>query len=88
MLLVAEDSGDKSGDGRVEKIELISPDAPVGTKVTALGIESKPRKQITLKDFLEVKLEVKNFEVLAAGAPLIAAGKQLRTAKIRNGKVT
>ncbi len=79
MLLVAEDS-----EGN---LELLSSDAwKLGEKVT-LEIEGKPKPHIDIKEFAKIKLEVKDGKVLADGDQLYISGKELKTEKIKEGKV-
>lgn len=79
MLLTCEANDD---------IELLSSDAKLGTKVHAQGITSKPKKQITIKQFSQVKLEVKNYVAYADGHELLAGKEQIKTQKIKEGKIT
>ena len=78
MLLVAEEG---------ETVEVLEPEAEVGTKVLAQWIESKPREQITFKEFSKVKFKVRDWNVSAEGRQLIAGEKLIKTRKLSDGKV-
>lgn len=80
MLLVAE--------GKENAIELLSSaDWKIGDKAGAEGIESRPRKEITFKEFSKIKFRVKDGKVLAEGKPLVVNGKPVTTKEVREGKV-
>ncbi len=80
MLLVCES---KEGD-----VEIIHPDADVGTKIT-IGKETQtPKKQLTIDDFFKVKMEIKAYIGYAEGKKLLVAAKELRTKKLKEGKIT
>lgn len=79
MLLVAEDS-----EGNLELLS--SGEWKLGEKVT-LEIESRPKPHIDIKEFAKIKLEVKDGKVLADGDQLYIKGKELKTEKIKEGKV-
>jgi len=81
MLLVAETEGDL-----VEVFDC--KDCEVGDKVTAEGIESRPKKHITFKEFGKIKLEVKDYQALAEGKALSAGSQKLKTNKIKDGKIS
>ncbi|MFH2100819.1 MAG: methionine--tRNA ligase, partial [Candidatus Micrarchaeota archaeon] len=81
MLLVADTEGDM-----VEVFDC--KDAKVGDKITAEGIESKPKGHISFKEFGKVKLEVKDYLALAEGKALSAGGQRLKTTKIKDGKIS
>ncbi len=78
MLLVAEEG---------ETIEVLEPEAEVGTKVLAQWIKSKPKEQITFKEFSKVKFRVRDWKVSAEGRQLIAGKKLIKTRKLSDGKV-
>jgi len=80
MLLVAE--------GKDGQIEVIEPVADAGEKITAEGIESTPKKQITIKEFFKVNLEVQDNSILTDGHALFAGKEKIKTNKIRNGTVS
>ena len=80
MLLVAEDKEDN--------IELLSfADWNVGDKAKAEGIESKPKKEVTFKEFSKIKFKVLDGKVLAEGKPLKINDKEIKTEKVKEGKV-
>ncbi|MEM2909341.1 MAG: methionine--tRNA ligase [Candidatus Bilamarchaeaceae archaeon] len=80
MLLVVEDAAGN--------IELLPPgEGEVGDKVVAEGVEPKPKKFITIKDFEKIIFEVRDWRALADGIPLLIRGKVLKTEKIREGKI-
>ncbi len=80
MLLVAEDKDDN--------LELLSSaDWKIGDKVTAKGIESKPKKEIAFKEFSKIKFKVKDGKVLAEGKQLYVNKNELKTQEIKEGKV-
>ena len=79
MLLAAE-----SADG---KLEVVSPEAEPGKKGAVHGRIGKPAKEITIDQFLAVKLEVKGGILLANGKPVLVGGKQVKTEKVLDGKV-
>ncbi|MCP4646658.1 MAG: methionine--tRNA ligase [bacterium] len=78
MLLVAEEG---------EKVEVLEPEAEVGTKVLAQWTESKPMEQITFKEFSKVKFNVRDWKVSAEGKQLIAGNKLIKTRGVSDGKV-
>ena len=53
----------------------------------AFEIEGKPKPHIDIKEFAKIKLEVKDGKVLADGDQLYINGKELKTEKIKEGKV-
>ncbi len=79
MLLAAED--------KEKRVEVVSPDAPVGTKITLKDGIPAPAAQVTIDQFFKVKLEVRERIVMHEGNHLFAAGKEIRTTKIKDGKV-
>ena len=80
MLLVAE--------GKDDKIEVLSSDEwDAGDKAVAEGIQSKPRKEITFKEFSKIKFKVKKGKVLVEGKPLEVNGKPVTTEEVEDGKV-
>lgn len=81
MLLAAQDAAGK--------LEVVSPaNAKPGDKVGLEGEESKAEAEISFEQFATVKLEAKNFEVLANGKALLVNGKKIKLAKIKDGKVS
>ncbi len=80
MLLVAEDK-----EGNIELLS--SEDWNIGDKVS-LEMETKPKPHISFKEFSKIKLEVKDNRVLADGDQLYINGKELKSEKIKEGKVT
>jgi len=80
MLLVCE--------GKDGTIEMISPDAEVGTRMHAEGIASKPKKQISVNEFFKIRMEVKDGVGHAEGKPLFAGKEKIKTQKLREGKIT
>ncbi len=80
MLLVAEDA-----EGNLELLS--SGEWKLGEKVT-LETESRPKPHIDIKEFAKIKLEVKDGKVLADGDQLYINGKELKTEKIKEGKVS
>jgi len=81
MLLVAE--------GKDDKIEILSSQEwNVGDKAFAEGIDSKPRKQITFKEFSKIKFKVKEGKILVEGKPLAVNGKTITTEEVKDGKVS
>ena len=78
MLLVAEEG---------EEVEVLEPEAKVGTKVLAQWLESKPKEQITFKEFSRVKFAVRDWKVSAEGRQLVAGNKLIKTRKLSDGKV-
>ena len=81
MLLVAEDA-----DGNLGLLS--STDWNIGDKVSAEGTESKPKKEIIFKEFSKIKFKVKEGKVLAEGKQLYVNGKELKSEKIKEGKVS
>ena len=80
MLLVAE--------GKEDEIEILSSDDwNIGDKAVAKDIESKPRKEITFKEFSKIKIKVKDGKVLAEGKEISVNGKEINTTKVKEGKV-
>ncbi len=81
MLLVAENKEDN--------LEILSSsDWNIGDKVKAEGIESKPKKEVTFKEFSKIKFKVADGKVLAEGKQLSVNGKPITTAKVKEGKVS
>ncbi len=80
MLLVAEDD-----EGNLEVLE---PEAEVGEKVVAEGVERRPRKEISFKEFGKVKFSVEGNSVFAEGIQLLAGKNFLKTKRIGDGKVS
>lgn len=80
MLLVAE--------GKDGNIEIVSPDAAVGTKVHLEGTSPKPKQQITVDQFFSIKIEVKDHEIFCEGKHLVAGDTRLKTQGIKDGKLT
>ncbi len=79
MLLAAESNG---------VLEVISPDAPVGTKVLVKNPPGAPRQQITIDEFFTIKLELKNRVLMADGKPLYAQEKEIFSKMLSDAKVS
>ena len=80
MLLVAEGSG-----GMIEILEC--PHAKPGNKVVASGVKNAPLPHITIKEFAQVKLEIKDYCALAEGKKLYVNNHLIKTKIIKEGKV-
>lgn len=82
MLLVCESA---SGE-----IEVINPNADVGTKVTVEDqkLQAKSQKLMAIENFFKIKLEVKDNIAYAEGKALFAGNEKLKTKKIKDGKIT
>jgi len=81
MLLAVEKDG---------KLEVLSPtNAKPGDKVTIEGEAARAAaaSEITIGQFLTVKMEVKDFHALADGKKLLVNGAPLKTEKVAEGKV-
>jgi methionyl-tRNA synthetase len=79
MLLIAE---------KGETVEIIEcPECNAGNKVVVAGVERKSKKEISFKEFSKIKLEVVGYNALAEGKEMCAAGKAIKTKKIRDGKI-
>lgn len=79
MLLAAEEGG------------VVEPIMPVGAKpgdkVEIAGVKRQVGHEITIEHFLTVKMEVKNGIAYADGKALTVNGKQVKTEKVKDGKV-
>jgi len=72
MLLAAD--VEKDAEGKPTKLTLANPEGAVaGDSVTAQGIVSAPKPQITIKDFDKISLSVLGGNVVYAGKPLVSA---------------
>ena len=79
MLLAVEKDG---------VLEVLSPaGAKPGDKVRAEGAEGAPLPEITIDQFLTVKLEVKEYLALANGKKMMVNGSGVKTEKVAEGKV-
>lgn len=79
MLLAAEAEG---------KLEVLSPDVPVGTKVVSKEFPPNPKAQISIDEFFTIKMELKFNALLADGAPLVAGEVNVRSAVLSDAKVS
>lgn len=80
MLLAAE------GEGTVEVIECKN--SKVGEKILKKGIKSAPRKMITIDEFSKIRMEVLNNRLIAEGKELSTESEEIKTEKVKNGKVS
>ncbi|MFH1095020.1 MAG: methionine--tRNA ligase [Candidatus Micrarchaeota archaeon] len=83
MLLAAQDS-----EG---KLEVLSPDAPAGTKVGFEGQNQSSAQSIdpiSIDEFRTVEFEVRGGVVYANDKRLLVDGKPVQTSKVRDGKVS
>ncbi len=78
MLLAAENK---------DAVEVVSPDADVGTKISLEGSEMNPKNMITIDDFSKVKIEVDNFELVHDGNKLVIGEKTVKTRKLEDGVI-
>lgn len=79
MLLVAEN---EEGD-----VEVLEPEAGAGEKVVLEGEKSRPKKEITFKEFSKVKMEIRGGIAVAGGKKLLAGGKGIAARKVKDGKI-
>ncbi len=79
MLLVAEDA---SG---IEALEC--PNCKVGEKIHLEGEKNTPKKEIIIEEFFSVPIQVKNGIIIAEGKKVLAGNNELKTSKIKEGKV-
>lgn len=86
MLLAAEQTIANS-EVEVGEIEVLTCDAPIGTKITLENKNSIPKTKITFKEFLEVSIEVKNEIVYCEDKKLFVEDKEIKTKEVENGKV-
>ena len=81
MILAAEDK-------KKTTVEvLFCPDAKIGDTVTIAESKDSPASEITIDDFANVKLTVKDNHVLAQGCQMTINGKDIVTQNVVNGKV-
>ncbi|MFH1221548.1 MAG: methionine--tRNA ligase [Candidatus Micrarchaeota archaeon] len=70
-----------------EKVEVLSGNWQPGEKATAEGIASKPKQQLTIKEFAKVQFAVKDGAVFAEGKRLLVDGQPVKAATLSEGKV-
>lgn len=74
MILAAEDDG---------KIDLLTSSEKVGAKLILENYDLSPAKQVSLKDFADWKLKVKDGKVLAGDAVLISVKSKLKKGLVK-----
>lgn len=73
---------------RQDEVEVIFvQDARPGDKAIVEGVLRNPREEITIDEFLQVKLEVKGYQLYADGRQVLVAGKPIRAVRICDGNV-
>jgi len=81
MLLAAKD------ESNLEVLEI--EDSSEGQKIKIEGIEKNPKlKEITIEEFLKIKMFVKNNVCYAENKKLLINGKEIRTKKIKDGQIS
>ncbi len=90
MLLAAEGPSVSSADDGGEVVEvLFLDDLEPGTRIT-LAESAEPAEkpsQVTIDEFFEIPIEVRDHVVQIDGRPLQAGGKTVTTTRVANGKV-
>ena len=80
MVLTAE-----SKEGELEVLEF--KENKIGDNVHLEGERSKPKKEINIKEFLALDSIVKDNGILSEGKKWFVEGKEIRTKKIKDGKI-
>ncbi|MCK4319524.1 methionine--tRNA ligase [Candidatus Micrarchaeota archaeon] len=79
MLLAAE---------KGKEVEVVFAEGEVGAKVLKEGEENKSAKEISIDDFFKVDFEVKDGNVYAEGKRIVCEGKEVKTYKVKDGKIS
>ena len=74
-------------ESKEKAVEFLSPDAPVGTKITVEGERSNPKQAIDFKEFSKIKMEAREGKVFYNGKTLFAGKQPLETKKVKEGKI-
>ena len=61
--------------------------AKAGDKVTLKGQKSAPKREMDIKDFRKIKIEVVDFAVKCEGKALAAQSEELKTKNVKEGEV-
>jgi methionyl-tRNA synthetase len=95
MLLAADGrelspgKGEKGASMEQDVVEVLFADeSKVGDKVKLAGERSRPKKEIDIKYFSKIKIEVDDYYVLSEGKKLSTKTQELKTKNIKKGEVS
>lgn len=82
MLLAAQNQ-----DGSI--VEVLSPDVEIGTTILPEGLKEEEinKKEISIEEFLNVKIDVIDYKIFFDNRPLLAKDNDIKVEKVKNGIV-